>query len=81
MKRKRNNPLMERAMEHLRQRPGRKSKPVTADEIDVALAWLRSELHLGQVKAALGHTDGAGAIYRVAVILKEAHERGRLIAA
>ena len=68
--------LLERARAHSPRRNPK--KPVQPQEIDLALAWLQDEIHLGQVSAAYGGEGTANTLYRIAVCLREAHRKGQL---
>jgi hypothetical protein len=73
--------LLDRAKAHLTTRRG--TSPVTDDEIDLALAWLRAEVTTTQAAAALygearTASNHAVAQSRLARVLREAYTRGRL---
>ena len=53
---------------------------VSAEEIDVALAWMRRDLNLSQVSSvfAPGQPVSGKALYRIASCLRAAHDQGLL---
>jgi hypothetical protein len=69
----RKNVLVERA----RNVRARRALNVTDAEIELALAWMRSEVSMLQAGTVLG-TSGGNVLYRMAVCLRAAYERGRL---
>ena len=54
--------------------------PVTTEEIEVAVAWLKREVNLSQVSAALnpGKPTTGSVLYRIAVCLRAAHDQGKI---
>lgn len=60
----------------------RKDSLVDNEEIDVAIAWLKGEVALKQVAIAYGELRGSkwtgNALYRIAVVIREAVARGRI---
>lgn len=51
--------------------------PVTKQESELALAWLKGEINLGQATKAMGRDSGA-VLYRFAVCLREEFRAGRI---
>ncbi len=70
---------MDRALARV---PHRKNaKPVTPEEIELALAWLQGAITVTQANAAMYPDEsnpGAKVLYRFAVCLREAHRQGTL---
>ena len=57
----------------------RLQKKITDEEIALAIAWMQGDVNLGQVAKAMGKQGKSGSgnsLYRIAVALREAHDRG-----
>lgn len=52
-------------------------RPVTEDELTLALAWLKDEISPSQADMALGVVNGRFSC-RVGLILKEAYKKGHI---
>ena len=65
--------LLEKAKAHKTKKPHAK---VSDEDIELAFAWLRSEVNTVQIAAAYGSKNGSTMIYKMAVALKFAYEKG-----
>ena len=55
------------------------NKPVSEEEIDLALAWMKNEITMYQVSTAYGKIHKSGnVLYRVALVLRQAYALGRI---
>lgn len=53
--------------------------PITEDEIELALGWIRGEVSWKQANVAMGkRSDGGNGLYRIAIILRKAYQDGKL---
>ena len=59
---------------------GRSIIPVSEDQIDVVLAWMKGEVQIIQMfkVGVFGKTSYHNAYARLAMVLREAYRRGRL---
>ncbi len=70
--------LLERVKE-IKATPTRKL-PITDEQIDVAISWLKDEITLSQINKATGNVStSANGLYRMAVWLREAYRREKLV--
>ena len=57
-------------------------RPVTDEEIDLALAWVSGKVVTAQVIEAYRRADGVAktgnVLYRIAVAVRVAHQKGRI---
>jgi hypothetical protein len=56
-----------------------KKEGVTSEHIELALAWLKSEVGIKQVSVALNkHPQSGHVLYMIAIYLREAYRKGNL---
>ena len=68
--------LLERALEV--KRPDKRLKDITAEEIEVSLAWLADEVSLTQIATVMGMKGPGHAVSRMAICIREAYRLGFL---
>ena len=55
------------------------NKPVSEEEVDLALAWMKNEITMYQVSTAYGKTQSGNILYRIAIVLRQAYALKRII--
>lgn len=56
-------------------------KEITDEHIELAIAWLKSEITNGQVASVLGinKSQGSTILYKLALMLRQAYKNGKLV--
>lgn len=55
-------------------------KKIEDEEIELALAWMKDEITIKQLNGvSLKLKSSGNALYRVAIVLKEAYRKGKLV--
>ena len=63
-------------------KPKRANKQITDEDIELSLAWIKSDIETSQVMVAWGDARGTrlsgNALYRIAVSVREGVRRGKI---